>query len=242
MMSRLWRRIEGFDLDFRPHSYFWPLGLREHLLATVKGTARRAMLADYGYGQDVENDAVARILAAESVSEPLRRALGRIHPMLMSGEYLPDRERDELEIARVVVASVMGDVTSVRARRTKKGIALRIVDEHETEYEFRPRWVREPLRMRELIRMIENAKPSPTLDVLKMNREGGCSWEELDGFVEVSSPFYPRLGEWYERYLDLWIASRSGRRRERRRVRRPHPGQSSLALVQTAAHPEEPKR
>ena len=35
----------------------------------------------------------------------------------MSGEYLPDFEGDEVEIARVTLASVTGDVVSIRARR-----------------------------------------------------------------------------------------------------------------------------
>lgn len=240
MISRLWRRVEGFDLDFRPRSYFWPLGLREHLLATIKGTLRRELLAKLDYGRAVDDDAVAAILARASLSEPLRRALGRIHPALMSGEYLPDLRRGEIEIARISVGSVMGDVTSVRARRTKKGIALRLDDENETEFEIRPRWRREPLTMLELIRLIENAKPqSPTLDVLKMNREGGSEWEELYGFVEVSSPFYPRLGEWYERYLDLWLDSRSGRLRNRARPRRPQSGRSPLGSAAAATDPEE---
>jgi len=240
MMSRLWRRVEGFDLDFRPRSYFWPMGLREHLLATVKGSLRRELLDLLGDRRGMDDERVIAILARPSISGRLRRALGRIHPAFMSGEYLPDLRRGEVEIARIRVGSVMGDVTSVRARRTKKGIAFRIEDEHETEYEIRPRWAREPLTMFALIRLIENAKPgSPTLDVLKLNREGGCSWEELEGFVEVSSAFYPRLGDWYERYLGLWIASRSGRLRNRAPVRRPHPGQLSLALVPAAADPEE---
>lgn len=121
MMSRLWRRIEGFDLDFRPHSYFWPLGLREHLLATVKGTARRAMLADYGYGQEVENDAVAAIMAAESVSEPLRRALGRIHPMLMSGEYLPDLDQRRAGDERIASRSRLALEGVFRPRDIRRG-------------------------------------------------------------------------------------------------------------------------
>jgi hypothetical protein len=243
MISRLWRRIEGFDLDFRPRSYFWPMGLREHLLATVKGTLRRELIALLGEREALADEAVAGILARERISEPLRRALGRIHPAFMSGEYLPDLRRGELEIARVTVGSVMGDVTSVRARRTKKGIAYRIEDEHETEYEARPRWSREPLSMLELIRLIENAKPaSPTLGVLKMNREGGSEWDDLEGFVEVTSPFYPQLGAWYERYLGLWIASRSGRLRTRPRVRRPHPGQLQLAFAVAGADAREERQ
>jgi len=33
--------VPGVDLTFRPASYFWPLGLETHLLATIKGAERR---------------------------------------------------------------------------------------------------------------------------------------------------------------------------------------------------------
>lgn len=244
MMSRLWRRIEGFDLQFRPRSYFWPMAFEQHLMATVKGSLRRELLADLRSLPAQDRAAVVATAGRERISESLRATLGRMHPAFMSGEYLPDLACGEVEIARIhIVGSVTGDVTSVRARRTKKGIAYRMEDEHETEYEIRPRWSREPLTMFELIRLIENAKPgSSTLDVLKMNHEhGDMRWDELEGFVEVSSPFYPRLGEWYDRYLGLWIASRSGRCRARSRARRQHPGQLplSLTVVTSSNHGEE---
>ena len=31
----------GFDLTFRPTSYFWPMGLETHLLATIKAPSAR---------------------------------------------------------------------------------------------------------------------------------------------------------------------------------------------------------
>ena len=34
----------GIDLSYRPRSYFWPLGLKTHLLAHIKGAERRAAL------------------------------------------------------------------------------------------------------------------------------------------------------------------------------------------------------
>ena len=34
------------NLDYRPASYFWPHGLATHLLARVKGAARKAALKD----------------------------------------------------------------------------------------------------------------------------------------------------------------------------------------------------
>ena len=48
----------------------------------------------------------------------------------MGGEYLPPLLDDEVEIARVSLASVTADQTSVRAQRIPGGIAYRIVDEY----------------------------------------------------------------------------------------------------------------
>ena len=39
-------RSKAIDLDFRPKSYFWPLGLEAHLLSRVKGAERRAALKE----------------------------------------------------------------------------------------------------------------------------------------------------------------------------------------------------
>ncbi len=160
------------------------------------------------------------MIARESLPEPLRRLFGSIHPLMMSGEYLPALDEDEVEIARITLASVMGDVIELRARRTAKGIRYRMVDEHETEYTIRPCYTREPLTMLELIRAIEGAKPdNPTVDVLRYNLEAldEEEWESMQGFVQVSSPFYPELESWYARYLELWLDHfrRKARRNER---------------------------
>jgi len=54
-----------------------------------------------------------------------------MHPRYMGGEYLPDQEEGEVEIARIEIASTTGDVTSVYARRDGIEILYRIVDEYE---------------------------------------------------------------------------------------------------------------
>ena len=46
-----------------------------------------------------------------------RLLLGGIHPAFMGGEYLPQFGQNEIEIARIVLASVTQDVISIRARR-----------------------------------------------------------------------------------------------------------------------------
>lgn len=237
MISRIWKDIKGFDLAFRPQRYFWPLEAGTHLAATVKGSFRRELLAD---ADDPPPPVVADVLARESLSGPMRRALGRIHPLLMSGEYLPDLASREVEIARVTLASVMGDVFSLRARRTPRGIRYRLVDEHDEVFSIRRRYSREPLTMLEVIRQLESARPhSPTLDVIRMNLANGAERDSMEHFVEVSSPFYPELGAWYARYLRRWFDSRFRRGHARRRAPVVPPEQGRLALVRGSEVPAD---
>ena len=42
--------------------------------------------------------------------------LGIIHPTLMGGNYLEDKNLNEVEIARIFILSTTGDVTSVYAQ------------------------------------------------------------------------------------------------------------------------------
>ena len=118
---------QTIDLEFRPQSYFWPLGLEKHLLSRIKGAQRKEALKallDSGRLDDIPD-----FLAKSALSEEERRAIGRIHPMFMGGEYLPDMDEQEVEIARISIHSTTSDVTSVYARRTPQGIAYRVVDE-----------------------------------------------------------------------------------------------------------------
>ena len=105
------------------------MGLDKDLLTHVKGAARRAMLQrliDEG-----RLDEIPDFLAAAKLSEAERTSIGRIHPRLIGGEYLPDQGEDEVEIARIEIASSTGDVTSVYARREGIHIHYRVVDEYE---------------------------------------------------------------------------------------------------------------
>ena len=70
----------------------------------------------------------------------------------MGGEYLPDQRRREVEIARITIASVTQDVTSIYARRTKHRIVYRVVDEYggETLAEKNTRSSKQPLTLVQL--------------------------------------------------------------------------------------------
>ena len=46
--------VPGINLEFRPRSYFWPLGLETHLLARIKGAERKAALKQLIYAKRLD--------------------------------------------------------------------------------------------------------------------------------------------------------------------------------------------
>jgi hypothetical protein len=137
----------------------------------------------------------------------------------MSGEYLPDFEGDEVEIARVTLASVMGDVISIRARRQGARIHYRIVDEYEGEtvYSCEPADSELPLTMRELIELMDNARGEGmypdygtglTTVWRDFHADNGSSPDEMVRFVRVSSELYPDLHRYYDAEAAAWLENR----------------------------------
>src|SRR5215831_892929 len=95
--------VPGIDLSFRPRTYFGPVPLETHLLSRVAGQERReALRRQLAAGNlDLAPELVVCLLDEED-----RAAIGRIHPAFMGGEYLPPFLDDEVEIARIGIASV----------------------------------------------------------------------------------------------------------------------------------------
>jgi hypothetical protein len=76
MSTRMLSERPDIDLDFRPKSCFWPLGLETYLLARIKGAERKAALKrpiDAG-----QLDEIPDLFARSALSETDRRALGRV--------------------------------------------------------------------------------------------------------------------------------------------------------------------
>jgi hypothetical protein len=204
--------IDGIDLDFRPRSYFGPLPLETHLIAKVTGHERREMLrAQLAAGnQDYPPE-----LQESTLDEDFRTMIGRIHPMFMGGEYLPPLAKNETEIARISLESVTADQISIRARRLKRRIAYRIVDEYpedgseEPRYRLKPGSSTEPLALRRLVALIESACAGGIVwPILDMNASHGDA-DRLRGFVTVSSEFYPQLERYYDVRIEAWLAARA---------------------------------
>jgi hypothetical protein len=205
MSTTLSNEVPGIDLSFRPASYFWPMGLEKHLLARIKGAERRRAVEQLlAAGR---HDELIAFLGRSALDEDERRAIGRLHPAFMGGEYLPDLAEEEVEIARITIASVTQDVTSVFARRGKRRIYYRVVDEYggETLSDKTTRTSTRPLTLGELETFFNGAWS--LFAVLDMNfADDGYEPERIRAFASVSSGFYPQIGQLYRARIDAWAA------------------------------------
>jgi hypothetical protein len=156
---------------------------------------------------------------AEVLSQDEREAWGQIDPMFMGGEYLPELEPGEVEIARIELESVTGDVLQVRARQAEDGLRYRVVDEYGTRYHLTPSASASPLSFGDLIDLIDTARVTADSEnrfdddrydiglfdgILNATYDHGGDLEETRHFVSVSSAFYPTLTEYYERRAEAW--------------------------------------
>lgn len=193
--------FHGIDLDYRPVSYFWPLSLATHLLATVKGAERRKYiqaLIDQGKLDELED-----VIAKSRLAPEEREYTGRIHPWFMGGEYLPDHRPSEVEIARITLASTTQDVVSVRARKGRGRIRYRVVDEYggDTLSGRNERTSIRPLTLGQLVAFLDGAWS--VREVVAMN-DMEVDSEQMKWFVTVSSPFYPEIGAYFGRRFEDW--------------------------------------
>lgn len=202
-----------YNLDYSPKSYWVFEDLKKKVKATVKGDARR-LLAESALDGMIPYEPWN---FKERLTDEERKAWGAHHPKLMGGEYLPDLEGGEVEIARVSLASVTGDVFSIRARWSRGEIRYSIVDEYSAKYSLSPESSKKPLTMREIIELIDTAMPDERHQLLDGLYDGlvippleynydaePLCLESLQRFVRVSSPFYPELEKWYEEVCQEW--------------------------------------
>ena len=201
----------GFDLSFRP--LYWDVdGLLRAPTANIGGTLRRQAV------QDVDDpDTLGALLAAPSDDE--RESLGRVHPAYMEGEYLPETEPGAVEIARVTLRSVTGDVFSVRATPNGARVSYDIAHEYEGELEFEPTSSDEPLTLGELISLIDGAEDPEWNGVrlpglveafwqAQVDYDPSATPETAVRFATAESEFYPMLGDYYRARAHAWLAER----------------------------------
>jgi hypothetical protein len=172
---------ETIDINYRPKSYFGPQKLEAYLISQVKSAVVRAK-------KGVMTSCRA-FLGKEGVLKPYLKALESIHPMFMGGNYLPETEEGEVEIARIEIASTTFDVTSLFAKFENGLIHYRVVDEYEGDTLTGPSEMTsdKPLTLGEMADFFLGAWS--LVDVLEMNFEGDV--ESALGFFTAKSQFYP---------------------------------------------------
>lgn len=174
------------NLDYKPKSYFGSRRLEEYLISQVKGAVVRERLETlFNEGRF---DEVAVLLGEHGLSKADLRALGAVHPMFMGGNYLPDTNDEELEIARIEIASTTFDVTSLYAKPDNGVIRYRVVDEYGGDTLSGPSEMtsEEPLTLGEMTDFFLNAWP--LIDVLEMNFDDDVG--SALGFFKAKSYFY----------------------------------------------------
>lgn len=179
----------AIDLQYRPKTYFRPERLEKHLLSKVKGTVLRQKLEElFAAGKYTELRELANDVAFSAMD---RKVLESIHPMFMGGNYLPDAEEGEVEIARISIESTTYDVTIVYARAEEGVIHYRVVDEYGGDTLQGPAETRttQPMTLGEFTDFFLMAWP--LTEVLEMNFEDDID-AALD-FFSATSDFYPEL-------------------------------------------------
>lgn len=184
---------EGIDLHFRPATYFAPASADERVLSDVKGSVLRTALR--GILSRGRSSEARRRLGLISPSGPrersVERQLGAVHPMYMGGNYLPDADSSEVEVARITIRSTTYDTTCVYARLEGGTIHYRVVDEYggDTLKEPNATTTVAPMTLGEFADFF--LKAWRLANVVEYNYEG-----DLDGalgFFWAESAFYPQL-------------------------------------------------
>lgn len=178
---------DEIDLDYRPDTYFRPQKLERYLLSRIKGAVlRKKLQALFAAGGHAE---VRALLTADGISATDRKALEVVHPMFMGGNYLPDTEDGEVEIARISIKSTTYDVTCVYARPEGGAIHYRVVDEYggETLQGTAEARTGKPMTLGQFADFFLGAWP--LINVLEMNFEDDLAGS-LD-FFTAESGFYP---------------------------------------------------
>jgi len=202
----------SIDLDFRPESYWSPDSLLRSLRGNISGTWRRQRVRDV-----FDNGGTSPLiqpLLDDQLSARDRSSLGRIHPSLMGGEYLPRFKPGEVEIARIELKSVTADVISIRARPTSAKIYYRVVDEYDTVFNCRPVWSKHPLAFGQLVGLIDGTKGMSdaggglVFEILNAHVENSLSIEDCEEFIRLESVHYTKLESYYENAIEKWAQNK----------------------------------
>jgi hypothetical protein len=195
------RRIDG---SYRPANYFWAYDRGIRLASNIRGAERKALYERLL--REGDSGACDELLTQSTFTAEQRRK-ANTHPAFMGGEYLPDCEANEVEIARITIASTTQDVTCVYAKRVPNGMVYRVVDEYEgmtLDDDTMPQTA-QPMTLSELVEFFMTAWDLRL--VLDANFvENGYPRSHARGFIlDASSSFYAQFGDAIDNQIEKWI-------------------------------------
>ena len=194
------------DKSYRPANYFWAYDRGIRLASNIKGAERKALYERLL--KEGDSGACDEIFMQPSLTVEQRR-MANTHPAFMGGEYLPDCDPNEVEIARITIASTTQDVTCVYAKRVSGGIDYRAVDEYEgmTLDDESIHRTTGSLTLSELVQFFMAAWDLRM--VLDANFvENGYPRSHARGFIlDASSSFYAQFGDAMGNFVEDWIRS-----------------------------------
>lgn len=208
----------GIDYQFRAGILLGPANNPlEAVLRNVKGRNRREMIRDYhevGMLEELHEN-----LLADTLEDGERQSLGKIHPSFMGGEYLPNYDRAEVEIARIELESTTSDVISLPGRPVAPRIKYRLVGEYNTEFRLPQRTDVRLFSLGDLVRFLDSVEQVDVTDpswtqfgfVLLYNQcnlECGADLKTLRNFVRVESDYYPDVAAHYANAVEEWYEAR----------------------------------
>lgn len=196
----------GIDLGFRPSERLFPMTAEKLLLSRVKGTWRREILT-MAVAEDYLNE-VDPFFTRTSLDDEDRRARAAVHPTFMGGEYLPDFEEGEIEVARIDLRSITADAISIRLRRLPTGFTYRVVDEYDGECLAEPSSVTvdQPFTLHEFGKFV--CRVSCLVDIVEMNEFADASSAKT--FIKASSTVYPEFGKFINKTISNIFMDQSG--------------------------------
>ena len=193
-----------FNFKFRPKSYWMPMEVSKFYESRIKGELRKRNITK----ALKQKETIPKIILKESLPENVKKFSGAQHPWMMGGEYLPDLEKNEIEIARVILKSTTLDIISINAKKEKNGISYFIADEYgDKEWNVTPSKTIKPLNFKQLINMIDSADEHGLMDTFRLQNytDGDTSPEDIYDFATASSAFYPDLERYYDLQNDKWL-------------------------------------
>ena len=204
------KKYKGINYRFRPDSYWVDKTIRQSILRDIKGTERRKLIDNAL--KDGRFDKVEDTLVGAELQSGLRDRLGSLHPHFMGGEYLPEYEDGETEIARIELQSTTSDVISIRARVEGEKIRYSVVDEYNGNFSLACESSEKPFSLGEFIEFIEETELSGLYGPISTayndsNADCHDSRAELRYFTSLASDIYCDLNEHYENVFDDWVAA-----------------------------------